>query len=118
VGASGELLAAGRSGDAARHAAGIRLERGAGGGAAGGKNRGGENRNGEAAMDSSPEIAPASTGPAAGALDLLMDVQLAVSMRFGSRRLLLREVLDLSPGAVVELDRGCRNRSIFCSMAD
>jgi len=59
----------------------------------------------KAAMDSSPEIAPASTGPAAGALDLLMDVQLAASMRFGSRRLLLREVLDLSPGAVVELDR-------------
>jgi flagellar motor switch protein FliN/FliY len=36
---------------------------------------------------------------------LLMDVQLAVTMRFGARRLLLREVLELSPGAVVELDR-------------
>jgi flagellar motor switch protein FliN/FliY len=59
----------------------------------------------KAAMDSSLEIAPGGSGPAAGALDLLMDVQLAVSMRFGSRRLLLREVLDLSPGAVVELDR-------------
>lgn len=42
---------------------------------------------------------------AAGALDRLMDVQLSVSMRFGSRRLLLREVLELGPGAVVELDR-------------
>lgn len=40
-----------------------------------------------------------------GAMDVLMDVQLGVAMRFGSRRLLLREVLDLSPGAVVELDR-------------
>ncbi|MGA8837777.1 MAG: flagellar motor switch protein FliN [Candidatus Sulfotelmatobacter sp.] len=59
----------------------------------------------KAAIDSSPEIQPADSEPAAGALDLLMDVQLAVSMRFGSRRLLLREVLDLSPGAVVELDR-------------
>jgi flagellar motor switch protein FliN len=38
-------------------------------------------------------------------LDLLMDVELAVTLRFGSRRLLLREVLDLNPGAVVELDR-------------
>jgi flagellar motor switch protein FliN/FliY len=47
--------------------------------------------------------APAGTEP--GPLDLLMDVQLALSMRFGSRRLLLREVLELSPGAVVELDR-------------
>lgn len=34
-----------------------------------------------------------------------MDVQLALTLRFGSRRLLLREVLDLNPGAVVELDR-------------
>ena len=47
----------------------------------------------------------ASADSRAGTLDLLMDVRLAVSMRFGSRRLLLREVLDLSPGAVVELDR-------------
>jgi flagellar motor switch protein FliN/FliY len=39
------------------------------------------------------------------ALDLLMDVQLSMTMRFGAKRLLLREVLDLSPGAVVELDR-------------
>lgn len=38
-------------------------------------------------------------------LDLLMDVELAVTLRFGSRRLLLREVLDLIPGAVVNLDR-------------
>src|ERR1700691_3432727 len=46
-----------------------------------------------------------SAGQNAGALDLLMDVELAMTMRFGARRLLLREVLDLSPGAVVELDR-------------
>jgi flagellar motor switch protein FliN/FliY len=38
-------------------------------------------------------------------LDLLMDVELAVTLRFGSRRLLLREILDLVPGAVVDLDR-------------
>jgi flagellar motor switch protein FliN len=38
-------------------------------------------------------------------LGLLMDVELALTLRFGSRRLLLREVLDLNPGAVVELDR-------------
>ncbi|HTW57912.1 MAG TPA: flagellar motor switch protein FliN [Terriglobales bacterium] len=38
-------------------------------------------------------------------LDLLMDVELAVTLRFGSRRLLLREVLELHPGAVVDLDR-------------
>lgn len=38
-------------------------------------------------------------------LDLLMDVELGVTLRFGSRRLLLREVLDLNPGAVIALDR-------------
>jgi len=40
-----------------------------------------------------------------GKLDLLMDVELAMTLRFGARRLLLREILELSPGAVVELDR-------------
>lgn len=56
--------------------------------------------------------APSPAGPAPSSpeenkakLDLLMDVELAVTLRFGSRRLLLREVLDLNPGAVVELDR-------------
>jgi flagellar motor switch protein FliN/FliY len=34
-----------------------------------------------------------------------MDVELSVTLRFGSRRLLLREVLDLIPGSVVDLDR-------------
>jgi len=38
-------------------------------------------------------------------LGLLMDVELAVTLRFGGRLLLLREVLDLGPGAVVSLDR-------------
>jgi flagellar motor switch protein FliN/FliY len=39
------------------------------------------------------------------ALDLVMDVGLAVTLRFGSRNLLLREVLELAPGAVVELSQ-------------
>jgi flagellar motor switch protein FliN/FliY len=34
-----------------------------------------------------------------------MDVHLAMTLRFGGRTLLLREVLEFSPGAVVELDR-------------
>ncbi|MFZ0774283.1 MAG: FliM/FliN family flagellar motor switch protein [Candidatus Sulfotelmatobacter sp.] len=56
-------------------------------------------------VDSSSPVPPADSGEGTGALNRLMDVQLAVTMRFGSRQLLLREVLDLSPGAVVELDR-------------
>ncbi len=55
--------------------------------------------------DASTACPAPNSGQSAGALDRLMDVQLAVRMRFGARRLLLREVLDLSPGAVVELDR-------------
>jgi flagellar motor switch protein FliN len=62
----------------------------------------------EAAKAATRTVPPIPAGAAAhlpGTLDLLMDVQLAVTMRFGSRRLLLREVLDLSPGSVIELDR-------------
>jgi flagellar motor switch protein FliN len=49
-----------------------------------------------------------SSLPATVKLDVLMDVELAVTLRFGSRRLALREILDLNPGAVVELDRQVR----------
>lgn len=38
-------------------------------------------------------------------LQMVMDVELNVSLRFGQRRLQLREVLDLASGSVVELDR-------------
>ncbi len=38
-------------------------------------------------------------------LGLLMDVELPASLRFGQRHMLLREVLELSSGAVIELDR-------------
>ncbi|MGC2403877.1 MAG: flagellar motor switch protein FliN [Acidobacteriaceae bacterium] len=46
-----------------------------------------------------------NSGQDTGTLDRLMDVQLAMTLRFGSKTLLLREVLDLNPGTVVELDR-------------
>jgi flagellar motor switch protein FliN len=38
-------------------------------------------------------------------LDRLMDVELQVSLRFGGKRMVLREILELGPAAVVELDR-------------
>ena len=34
-----------------------------------------------------------------------MNVELDVTLRFGGRRMLLREILELNSGAVVELDR-------------
>ncbi len=53
-------------------------------------------------------VAPATASdskPDQAKLALLMDVELSLTLRFGARRLLLREILELSPGAVVELDR-------------
>jgi len=38
-------------------------------------------------------------------LDLVLDVELNVTLRFGQRKLTLREVLELTSGAVIELDR-------------
>jgi len=38
-------------------------------------------------------------------LKMVMDVELNVSLRFGKRQLPLREVLELSSGSVIELDR-------------
>ena len=54
-----------------------------------------------------PEAAPGNLDQLIreGNLDLLLDLELGVSLRFGSRRAPLREVLELSPGAVLELDR-------------
>jgi flagellar motor switch protein FliN/FliY len=48
--------------------------------------------------DAPPAIAP-------GGVDLLLDVELEASFRFGSREMPLNEVLDLGAGDVVELDR-------------
>jgi len=60
-----------------------------------------------------PSAAPAvassatpSTDPSANRnLDLLLDIELGVTMRFGSRQMLLKEIIELSSGSVVELDR-------------
>jgi flagellar motor switch protein FliN len=54
---------------------------------------------------SAPSTAAAGDAASAGPLDLLMDVELAMTLRFGSKTLLLKEVLDLNPGSVVELNR-------------
>ena len=40
-----------------------------------------------------------------GNLGLVMDVELDVTLRFGQRQLSLREVMELTSGSVVELDR-------------
>jgi flagellar motor switch protein FliN/FliY len=48
--------------------------------------------------------APSSSTAQAASYGRLMNVGLNVKLRFGSRRMLLRDVLALCPGVVVELD--------------
>jgi flagellar motor switch protein FliN len=53
-----------------------------------------------------PSSAQANESSAVSAnLDLLLEVELEASLRFGQREMLLREILELRPGSVVELDR-------------
>jgi flagellar motor switch protein FliN len=54
------------------------------------------------AAKASPELAVTAD---ASNLDLLLDVELDASLRFGQREMLLREILELRPGSVVELNR-------------
>jgi flagellar motor switch protein FliN/FliY len=60
------------------------------------------------ALSSMPAIKPATeteTPPIDPVnLQLVMDVELNVSLRFGQRQLPLREVLDLTSGSLIELD--------------
>jgi flagellar motor switch protein FliN/FliY len=56
--------------------------------------------------DANPEDKPAVPSAADGGnLELLMDVELEVALRFGERTMLLRDILELGAGSVVELDR-------------
>ena len=43
--------------------------------------------------------------PTAGPVDLFMDLELDVTLRFGGRNVLLKEILELGPGSVLQLDR-------------
>ena len=57
-----------------------------------------------AAFGDAPELAK-SVPPMNKNLDLLMDVMLQVVVELGRTRMPLRQVLELQPGSVVELDR-------------
>jgi flagellar motor switch protein FliN/FliY len=54
---------------------------------------------------------PAPAGPSAaaagrsGPIELLHEVEMGVTVELGRTRLLVRDILDLSPGSVIELDR-------------
>ena len=55
--------------------------------------------------EAAPAPQPESSGARASNLELLLDVRLDVSIRFGQKRMLLREILELHPGTAVALDR-------------
>lgn len=59
----------------------------------------------EAAQPSSSPPPARAPEQNSGQLAMVMDVELAMTLRFGSRRLPLREILEFCPGTVVELDR-------------
>jgi flagellar motor switch protein FliN/FliY len=52
-----------------------------------------------------PDFGPGATGAAPRAIDLLSDVNLNVKIELGRTRMLVEDVLKLSEGAVVELDK-------------
>jgi len=48
---------------------------------------------------------PATNESSASNYDLLMNVDLELTLRFGEREMLLKDILELGAGAVIELDR-------------
>jgi len=52
-----------------------------------------------------PAAFPASTAVLSSGIELLLDVELDASLRFGCCEMPLGEILDLGPGDVVQLDR-------------
>jgi flagellar motor switch protein FliN len=59
----------------------------------------------KAATGKATKAIPEKAIPEQVNLDLVLDVELNVTLRFGQRQLTLREVLELTSGSVIELDR-------------
>ena len=60
----------------------------------------------KAKLDVAREVPPTAQPPSLSAgVELLLDVELDASLRFGCREMPLGELLDLGPGDVVQLDR-------------
>jgi len=60
---------------------------------------------GSAEGDSATVTASVVPSPKAQNIEFLRQVELPVTLRFGRREMLLREILELAPGAVLELDQ-------------
>ncbi|GIE80079.1 hypothetical protein Aph02nite_60290 [Actinoplanes philippinensis] len=57
------------------------------------------------AVNVAPMSAPSRRASGRGGLDMLHDVEMEVSAELGRTRMSVRELLSLTPGAIVELDR-------------
>jgi len=64
-----------------------------------------EEHNGKAAASAAPEGSAGAGAQAARDIDFLLDVPLAVSVELGRTRMLIRDLLHLGQGSVVELDK-------------
>lgn len=51
------------------------------------------------------QFAPSPKGGALGNLDLLLDVKMPLAVELGRTRMLIRDILELGPGSVIELDK-------------
>jgi flagellar motor switch protein FliN/FliY len=56
-------------------------------------------------QERSQALKPAAKDEPAGSLDLLLDVELPVSVSFGRAQLMLKDVIKLTTGSIVELNR-------------
>jgi flagellar motor switch protein FliN len=51
------------------------------------------------------QFAPSPKGAALGNLDLLLDVKMPLVVELGRSKMLIRDILELGPGSVIELDK-------------
>ena len=59
----------------------------------------------QGANDIAATAGPSPSPALSSGIELLLDVELEATLRFGCRELVLGEILDMGPGDVVELDR-------------
>lgn len=52
-----------------------------------------------------PEAAGSETGGASGSIDILLDMNIPVTVAIGKRELPVRRLLQLGPGSVLKLDK-------------
>ena len=57
---------------------------------------------------------PIETGPAEGNLDLILDVEVEVTVQLGSCKMTMGEVLNLSTGNVVQLQQKSDEPVLLC----